>query len=145
MRLVVDASVAAKWLLPEPDSDKAEAVLSAWNHGVVALLAPVLLHVEIANLLWKTAAQRIIGADDAKRLLVRFAALKLPLVPTSAPLLEEALSFSLSLKHPVYDCLYATLAMQERSELLTADEKLFRALRPSMAAVRLLTDWETGA
>ncbi len=140
MTVVVDASVAAKWLLPEQDGDKAAAVLSAWNDGVVSLLAPDLLGVEIANTLWKTAARGLLERGDAARLFTRFERLSLPLVPTVS-LIGEALSMSLSYQHPVYDCVYAVLAAREQSGLLTADEKMFRALRPALAAVWLLRDW----
>lgn len=140
MTTVLDASVVAKWLLPEQDSNKAAAVLSAWNKGALTPLAPDLLSGEIANTLWKTAARGLIENGDATRLFMRFEALRLPLVP-AVDLARQALHFALSLKHPVYDCIYASLALREHCELLTADEKLFRAFRPMPVAVRLLKDW----
>ena len=44
---VIDASVAAKWLLPEDGSDQASALLGD------ALLVPDLLFAELANIFWK--------------------------------------------------------------------------------------------
>ena len=46
MKWVVDASVAAKWLVPEADSPLAEALLDD------DLLAPDLLFAEVGNILW---------------------------------------------------------------------------------------------
>jgi predicted nucleic acid-binding protein len=44
-RLVIDASVAVKWVVPEPESDRAEALL---DHPLVG---PDLLFAECANVL----------------------------------------------------------------------------------------------
>jgi predicted nucleic acid-binding protein len=46
---VVDASVALKWALEEPGSDRARLLSSA------RLEAPDLLPIECANVLWKKA------------------------------------------------------------------------------------------
>ena len=36
----------------------------------------------------------------------------------------EALALACHLDHPVYDCLYLTLARREAAQLLTADQRL---------------------
>ncbi len=48
--VVVDCSVAAKWILPEPDSEHALQWLEKWEAGEVALIAPDLLLAEFARL-----------------------------------------------------------------------------------------------
>ena len=48
MRLVVDASVAVKWVLKEPDSDAARRIVDR-----AELLAPDLLWAESGNVLWR--------------------------------------------------------------------------------------------
>jgi predicted nucleic acid-binding protein len=53
MKVVVDASVAAKWLLLEPDSEKAQALFRAWTAKRITLLAPQILPAEIAGALWR--------------------------------------------------------------------------------------------
>jgi len=53
MTIVVDASVAAKWLFREPDTDRARALLEEAQRGHLSMLAPELLPVEIARSLWK--------------------------------------------------------------------------------------------
>ena len=50
---VVDASVVAKWFLPEPHKDNAERLLRDFLSETVELMAPDLLVVEVGNLLWK--------------------------------------------------------------------------------------------
>ena len=51
MRLVVDASVAVKWLVAEEDSDAADRLLAGGDD----LHAPRLMASEIANALWRKA------------------------------------------------------------------------------------------
>ena len=49
--LVVDASVAAKWFVPETDSDKAVTLRNRHVEGGLTLMAPDLLIYEVANAL----------------------------------------------------------------------------------------------
>ena len=46
-RYVIDASVAIKWYLPEPDDDKARLLLVGGHD----LLAPDLMLIEVSNIL----------------------------------------------------------------------------------------------
>ena len=114
---VIDASVAAKWLLPEDGSDQATALLGD------ALLVPDLLFAEVANIFWKkqmrgemTAAT----ADAAARWLTQA-----PLqVHPCAGLTADAVSLSIRLQHPAYDCFYLALARRTCCPLVTADRRL---------------------
>jgi predicted nucleic acid-binding protein len=63
MRVVVDASVAVKWVIPEVLSDQADAVRGRADH----VLAPDLLLPEAANALWKKLTRREITAREAVR------------------------------------------------------------------------------
>ena len=47
--VVVDASVAIKWLVREEHTDKALEILSAWHDQDVTPAAPYLLPFEVAN------------------------------------------------------------------------------------------------
>lgn len=119
---MVDASVAAKWLAPEPESGQAEDLLDG------ELLVPDLLFPEVANILWKKQSGREMDAATAEaavRLL-----LHLPLqVHGCASLASEALSLSIRLMHPAYDCFYLALARQAGCRLVTADRRLFDRCR----------------
>jgi predicted nucleic acid-binding protein len=59
--LVVDASVAVKWLVEEPDSDCARSVAASGE----ALLAPELVLAEAENVLWRLVKTGRIGSDQA--------------------------------------------------------------------------------
>jgi len=138
MKWVVDASVAAKWLAPEPDSLQAANLLTA------ELIAPDLLYAEVGNILWK---KQLRGEMDSATAQVGTRwLLQVPLqVHDSASLLVEALDMALQLQHPVYDCFYLTLAQRLDAPLVTADRRLHARCQSVDAAglgarVRLLSD-----
>ncbi len=122
MRWVIDASIAAKWLAPEPDSPLAEILLDD------DLIAPDLLFAEVGNILWKKHSRR-----DMDRATVQLGARWLLQVPMqihdSAGLLTDALNLALRLQHPVYDCIYLALATRVEAPLMTADRRLHARCR----------------
>lgn len=127
---VLDASVAAKWFLPaigEPFSAEANKILIAFVAGRVTLIVPDLFWPEISNILWKAAARNRISADEAKEAIREITRQNVPTFP-SQPLARSALDISLHFGHPVYDSTYVALAVSQASPLITADEKLIRAL-----------------
>ena len=119
---VVDASVAVKWVLEEPGSDRARLLSSA------RLEAPGLLAIECANILWKKVQLGDLRGDGAALRLALL--LRAPItLADSRNLLEPAFRLSLELKHPVYGCLYLALAAMRDLPLVTADRKLVAAVR----------------
>ncbi len=137
---VVDASIAVKWVVQEPGSERARLLSAA------RLEAPDLLWIECANILWKK-----VRLGDLRR-LDAFECLKLLLeapvvLAAGRELLEPALRLSLELEHPVYDCLYVALAQRRNVPLITADRKLVLSARrhKRMAlAVQLLDEVALG-
>jgi predicted nucleic acid-binding protein len=139
MTIVVDASVAAKWILEEADSDRAESILSAVSDKRLAMLAPEILAAEIANVLWKAVWRDGMSVDDAEERYSAFLDVCPPLVRDSK-LAAAALQLAVRFHWSVYDCLYIALAEQTPCELVTADEKLYYAVRHELGSVRLLGD-----
>ena len=84
-KLVVDASVAAKWLVTEPLSDKALDVLGSSDE-----YAPDLLLAEVGNILWKKARRGEVSPSEARRIAGALVAAPLRIHP-AAPLLLGAL------------------------------------------------------
>jgi predicted nucleic acid-binding protein len=133
-RLVVDASVAAKWLVPEPLSDKALAILDGAND----LIAPDLFLPEVGNILWK----KVRAGDLTEPMAVeRFRAVQgmgIRLVATVS-LALRALTLALKTGRTVYDTLYLALAESEDCPFVTADVRLVNALSPTPEGAR--TRW----
>jgi predicted nucleic acid-binding protein len=120
MAMIVDASVAFKWFVPEPESDRALALFETTE----ALYAPDLILTEVSNAMW--ARLRRLGGDHGPA--VKAAASALPrmltlLVPV-AELLPRAIDLAFDLQHPIYDCIYLALAEREKAALITADRRL---------------------
>jgi len=124
--VVVDASVAVKWFIHEPDRPAARRLLEPDSR----LIAPELLVAEVASAMWKRV---MAGEGDARQApltaasLPRFFARLLPL----APLAARALEIAAALRHPVYDCFYLALAESEDTMLVTADRRLIGRLAGS--------------
>lgn len=140
MNLVVDASVAAKWLLAEEGTDQAEALLEACKEGEYTPLAPEILGSEVAAVLWKRTIRGLLKVDQAKFLYERFERIRPVLMPLGN-LVKPALDVALRYRHSVYDGLYVALSHQMNCELLTADEELYRVFSPDFPGIMLLSDW----
>ena len=140
MNYVVDSNVVAKFLVPEAESDKAEAFLGRWTQALLDVLAPEILPAEVASMLWKRVRRGWIPADKATSLYEKFARLRIPLVPIE-DLAEPALRLALRYGHSVYHGLYVALAEKSGWTLITADEKLRNVLVPKFSQVRLLAEW----
>jgi len=127
---VVDASVAAKWLLPAAGEgllEQANRLAALHVRRELQLLAPDLIQAEIGNVLWKAVRRNRISQAEAENSLRQFTALSIQVVPTS-DLLIQALRIAVTFERSFYDSLYVALAMSTKTELITADERLVNAL-----------------
>jgi len=135
--LVVDASVAAKWFLPEPG---AEAALRLLN-GRRRLIAPDLIHAELGNIAWKLHTREVLSAEEATEMIEHFLSMPLEIHET-APLLPQALQIAITTRRNVYDSLYLALAVEQNATVLTADQRWTNALKTTPLArfIRLLRE-----
>ena len=140
MTVVVDASVAAKWLFQQQDTDKADAILNRVKQRRLSLLAPEILPAEIANFLWKAVTRAGLDRHDALVQYRRFQR-ACPALVRISKLSDPALRLALDYHHSVYNCLYVALALASSCDLVTADERLFNAFSPTLPQVRLLRSW----
>src|SRR6478672_1390799 len=67
--IVVDASIALKWVLPEPDSSVAVALLNEWLTNDVRIIAPSWFAGEVANILYRRARRGTFSIQDAHQAL----------------------------------------------------------------------------
>lgn len=130
--VVVDASVAAKWFLPEDGSDRAEGLL----RGKFRLIAPDLLWTEVGNVLWKIARRGSITPDEAQQMLRDASAMPVEIME-SLPMLPDALRIASAADRSVYDSLYIALAAKEKCRVVTADQRLVNGLTKTEWATRV--------
>jgi predicted nucleic acid-binding protein len=123
MPLVVDASVAVKFLVVEPGNDTARRLLTIPD----PLIAPDWILVEAASAFWKKVRRSELLIIHAERHLADLPDFFETLYPASE-LIEEALSLSFRLRHAVDDCVYLALALRKDCPLVTADEEFAAAV-----------------
>jgi|SRR5579862_2251792 len=129
MRYVLDSSVAVKWVIAEADSRRAIRLRDEYRNGIHELIAPDIFTPEVANALVAAERQGRIQPGEAV-IFLHDVLMTAPVFHLSKPLLVRAMQIALATRHAVYDCVYLTLAEREGCELVTADDKLVRTLRP---------------
>lgn len=130
MLLVIDASVAAKWVLSpagETLVDEALDLLDRYAAATVRFVVPDLFWAELANILWKAVRTGRIPRERAEAGLKAMTSRGFPTV-SSWQLVERALKIAITLDRTVYDSIYIALAVDSSAILVTADEKLANAV-----------------
>ena len=120
--LVVDASVAVKWVVEEDGSPHAVEILQRHR-----LSAPDLIIPECANILWKKVRRGELTTDEAAVAAHLLQRADLEIVPMR-PLMVAALDLALELDHAAYDCIYLAVAIETGRPFATADDRLRRKL-----------------
>lgn len=124
MDLVVDASVAVMWFVPEPHTMTAKEILS--REGT--LHAPDLFRAEVVSVLCKKIQIKELKADEGREALNAFMQLPVQFHPT-ADLLIPAFEIALESRQYVYDCVYLILAAQLNITMVTADRRFYKAIQ----------------
>jgi predicted nucleic acid-binding protein len=132
-QLVVDANVAIKWVLPEIHSDAALRL----RGSDYSLIVPDFFFPEIGNILWKRVRRDEMTGEDAKNDLETLCGFPWQICP-SKPLMNRALEIALRVDQAVYDCVYLALAVTNRCQMVTADERFYNALLSDVLSAHLM-------
>jgi predicted nucleic acid-binding protein len=136
LSIVIDASVALKWVLHEEGRDAADRLLDE------ELIAPSLWLVEAANALWRRAQRGELSAEQASTRLAQLRNAPVTSISRDDDIAAAA-QVAHQIGHPVYDCLYLSLAIREATYVVTADRRFRDAAARSDGLgnfVRLLAD-----
>lgn len=137
MKLVVDASVAVKWVIRDPlaksDVDKAVAILRAIRARTIEAAEPPHWVAEILAVIARARPQHV--------------PLVLGLLST-LPFKEirqfgcyrQAADIAVQLNHHLFDTLYHAVALEEGATLVTADATYFGKAK-DLGGVQLLADF----
>ena len=141
--VVVDTSIAIKWVIDESDSKTAEKLLEEWNDREVLILAPALLAYEITNALYQKIRRSEITLERCKEALKGFALVGIEFdfsqdFSLSARATELARLYNLP---ATYDAHYLAHAEREQCELWTADRRLWNSIGGKLSWVRWLGDY----
>lgn len=140
MRYVIDSSVMVKWVLPEPDSDKALRLRDDLRNATHQLLSPDIFTVEASHALTRAERQGRIAVGQARTLLLDILTTP-PVAFPFQPFLLRAIDISSAVRVGVYDCIYVALAEQEKCQLVTADATMVRTLQPAFPFIRPLSSF----
>lgn len=139
--IVVDASVAAKWYLPEAGSEAAIELMC----GPDLLCAPELIRLEVLAALTRRVRLGEASADETgarcRDWLRHLGAGAVSLVPEHE-ILDDAIALSLEIRHNVQDCLYLAIARRLDASLITADRIFQERAAPRYARISLLAGCE---
>jgi predicted nucleic acid-binding protein len=138
MMYVIDTSVDIKTYVQEQESGKAVRLRNEYHQGVHALIAPDIFPTEMCNVLKILERSGKIKPGEAD-VFFRECLTELPPLFVAIPLLPRALEIAKQFRQTVYDCLYIALAEREGCELVSADDKLVKAVQPTLPFVLLLS------
>lgn len=134
MKYVIDSSVAFKWVVPEPDSDKALQLRADYENAVHELVAPDVFPIEVGHALTRAERQKRIPVGAAVPLLTDVLR-TLPSLHTSLTFLLRACDISSTERVGMYDCLYVALSESEQCQFVTADDRLIKTLQPKFPQI----------
>jgi predicted nucleic acid-binding protein len=141
--IVVDASVGLKWVLQEPNSHLADALVRHEPH----LLVPDFWLNEATNVLWLQVRRKVFSADEAREALSLLKALVEPTSTANMDLHEVALDIGIAINHSTYDTLYVAFAVaMGAGTVVAADARFIQSMRTHgdstlSAMVVSLEDW----
>lgn len=142
--VVVDSNIALKWVLDEPDSPAALALLAEWTRKRITIIAPALLAYEATNILFQNVRKDKITFDTAsnglKRVILAGIEFDFPYdYRLSLRAIELANKYNLT---AAYDPHYLALAEREGCELWTADTRMWKAVQSKISWVHDLSEYK---
>jgi len=135
--VVIDSSVATKWIVPEADSSQATLLMAETTAKAGRLMVLDLALVEVGNAIWKRHHMGLATIAEARQGLHLFRALALPIEPAQR-LLDPALEIAMKYDRALYDALFVALANDLKLTGVTADEPLYRAVSADFPNIVLL-------
>lgn len=121
--IIIDASIAVKWFLPEGLSQAATGLLTCNKK----LLAPSILLNEVTSAIAKASRLERVKPEEAMDMITRWVGMLdrhiISLIDTKE-IFDKAVCLCLELKHPFHDCFYLAAALQFNTSLATTDKRL---------------------
>lgn len=116
--IVIDTSIAIKWIIGEEDSDDALMLRRLYTFE-----APELLSAEAANAVLTHLRRGKLRPSEALAAAELLSQLSIVFHPLQ-PLIEDAVDLGMRLSHPAYDCMFLALAGRLNRPFVTADKSL---------------------
>ena len=120
-KIVVDASVVAKWYLIEEYSDNAIKLRNDYVRGLVQILVPSLLEYEVLNALRYSGVYNL---DELKKIGSSLNKYGFITYDLENDIKDLVIKFALKEDITIYDASYIALALKFNTLLYTADQEL---------------------
>lgn len=136
--MIVDASMILSAFFPDEAQSQAQALIRDHVIGHLELAAPTLLLYEVTNAVLQARRRERIDDDLAEGILSSFEGLKIVLQPVSwQQIFPLAVRFDRSAHHAAY----LALAEATQQPLITADARLYDAVREHLRWVQWIGDY----
>ncbi len=141
--VVVDASLALKWVLAESDSNTAVMLLDQWTDEGISVIAPALFTYEVTNTLYRQVVAGKLAYEEAKQGLTDLFSVGVLLKFSQyEDVSTQAMEFAHQLNLPAtYDAHYLALALHENCEYWTADKRLWNIVNGKFSWVHWFSDY----
>jgi predicted nucleic acid-binding protein len=137
--MIVDASVLLCAFFPDEAQPQAQRLVREHVAGREKLIAPALLPYELSNAVWQAERRGRVSRSQADEILQAYAGLEIEIVPQTGSLRDcfesEMLPLARRFNCSVYDATYLALAEARKEALITADERLYNAIRDHLERV----------
>lgn len=141
--MIVDTSLAVKWVAVESASELAIRLSESWSRERIVVSAPDLMAFEAANALYSKAYWGHVSYDHAKDMMTSL--MNIPIVyHQSASLHSRAMELAETLgQDMVYDSFFLALAEFLDCEFWTADKRFYDAARKTHPRIHYITEAES--
>lgn len=141
-QVVVDASVILAWYLPaEPFKEAALSLLEQAAMNRLVLCVPTLTRFEVVNVLAiavrEVKPQQRLSLDEAAEILAAYIRAPLQEHPVTG-VEHRMMEIAIVHRQSAYDAAYLALAESLRAVFVTADARLYRAVRQRFPNVKLI-------
>ncbi len=124
--VVIDASVALSWLLPDEQiAERANRLYSRYVSGDIDLVAPVLLMYEVVNGIRSAILRKRLRSNRAEEAMLHFKELGIRLENQDKDI-DRIFRMARKLRISAYDAAYIALARKFKATLYTADSHLYK-------------------
>jgi predicted nucleic acid-binding protein len=131
--LVLDTSVAVKFHVPEENHEEARQLQREFEDGAASLLAPSTILPEVFNAFWQKHRRDELSSEEVRQGWELISELPLALY-TPEDLMPRAVEMAFETGVIIYDALFLALAEDTETVVVTADDRLLKALRETAYA-----------
>lgn len=137
-KICVDASLALKLVLAEPDSELVQSQWQTWTEAGIEIISPDLFVYETTSVLRNRVYRKQITQSEADEALRILESLDISYHQPAA-IRPSGWELARRLNRPTaYDAFYLALAQEESSAFWTGDKRLYNAVKDQLEWVHAL-------